>query len=210
MRPPGLNSLLAGHLRRRALAYLVSAALLALGLSTGILASGALDAGARGELRQSLAGLLTADAARLPPGQIVQHALLSGVLGSGLAMWALGLSIIGLPVVAALLFLHGFAYGFSLSFLIAAFDGRELAGALAAILPQMLLGVPAILLCATGALSFAATAGRRLLGADDPPHVLGAFAQTGAMIACGCALFLFAGLVEAYVGPTLGHWLRAF
>lgn len=111
-------------------------------------------------------------------------------------IWFLGLSVFGIPLVGLLLFLRGFALGFSVSFLV----GRQLsAGLLVAILgvlPQNLLLVPAMIIAGTLAAVFA----QKLWHGKVLWRSIGVYS--------GCFILIFlvtavAAWLQGYVSPVL-------
>ncbi len=111
-------------------------------------------------------------------------------------IWFLGLSVFGIPLVGLLLFLRGFALGFSVSFLV----GRQLsAGLLVAILgvlPQNLLLVPAMIIAGTLSAVFA----QKLWHGEVLWRSIGVYS--------GCFILIFlvaavAAWLQGYVSPVL-------
>lgn len=194
------------YVRERLVLYLFLAAVFGLGLGAGALGATALDAAGKSELDQFLSGFLrNLSEGGGSPAELLQRALVADVLKTSGAMGLLGLSLIGAPLVLALLFLRGFALGFTASFLI---GETGLAGALftaSALVPHNLLAVPGALLAAGAAIGFAGAGVRILAGRRGAGTVYGKLAAYTGLILISCLFFAAAALVEAYVTPILAR-----
>ncbi|MCL6639035.1 MAG: stage II sporulation protein M [Firmicutes bacterium] len=118
-----------------------------------------------------------------------------------LSIYILGLSVIGIPVMLGLLFFRGFVLGFAVQFLTREKAAQGIALALAAVFPQNLFLVPALLIGGVASLSFSVLLARRFFNsaiAVWPGFVgySGLMAVLGALAAC-------AGAVEVYLTPLL-------
>ncbi len=192
------------HLQRRLVLYAVVAAMFAMGFVSGTVAVTALDGPGRQELAQYLDGFFRSLPETPPePGTLLRDAIATDVLRTTGLMALLGLSIIGSPFVLALVFLRGFALGFSVAFLSSQQLLRGLALAVLAVLPHNLLAVPAMWVAAVAALGFAGGAGKILLGRRDGGRIGHQLAACAAGMAVSVALLAAAGFVEGYVTPVL-------
>mgnify|MGYP004554483175 CR=1 FL=1 len=111
-------------------------------------------------------------------------------------LWFLGLSLFGIPCIGGLLFLKGFALGFSVSFLVGRQVSAGLLVSILGVLPQNLLLIPAVLLGGTLAAVFSRQIWQGRVGARQVALYSGCF-----------ALLLLVGAVAAwlqgYVAPAL-------
>lgn len=117
-------------------------------------------------------------------------------------MWILGLSIIGLPMILLLLFLKGIVVGFTVGFLVSQMQGQGVLYALAGVLPQNMLVVPALILIGVGGISFSLRLIKtRLLSKRDQimPH----FMTYSALVVIMFSVLTVAALFETFVSPTL-------
>ena len=116
-------------------------------------------------------------------------------------IYLLGLTVIGMPIMLALIFSRGFILGFTVSFLLKekAFQGILLASA--AILPQNLLYIPALVAGGATALSFTMVLFKRNFGSNIKigPVFL---CYNGIMLTI-LTLAMGSSLVEAYITPFL-------
>ncbi len=135
---------------------------------------------------------------------LVWPAILENV-GTAAALWFLGLTVIGLPIVILIIVIRGFILGFTVSFLFRQYSFQG--GVLIAlgVLPQNLLYVPALLLGGVLAMAFSLYLIRGR--AASPGSLWGwLLGYTLAMLLIAVCLVL-AALVEGLVGPAL---LRVF
>lgn len=221
---------LAITLRQHQAPLVLAALILTAGIVTGALHVAQLDPGQQAQLGQYLDYLVATTAAGAgDTGAAGGAAAVPGPAGSGetgqpgrpwpaaaalpwaaaggnlrqvALAWGAGCLVLGLPVALGMLFLHGYSLGFAVGALAAHWQWRGLFIALAGIFPPNLLQVPAFLLVAAAATRLAgqvaASRWRRALpalGSPWSPYV--ALGLAAAVLAAG------AGLVEAYVAPTL-------
>lgn len=116
-----------------------------------------------------------------------------------LAVYALGLTVIGIPVMLGIIFLRGFTLGFAVSFLAGQKNLQGIILVCAAVLPQNLLFVPALLMGGVASLSFAIILARRFFNSRVAvwPGFVAYSGLTVLIAACSAC----AGLVEVYFTP---------
>ncbi|MGO0060919.1 stage II sporulation protein M [Brevibacillus fluminis] len=117
-------------------------------------------------------------------------------------MWILGLSIIGLPMILLLLFLKGIVVGFTVGFLVSQMQWQGVMYALAGVLPQNMLVVPALILIGVGGISFSLRLIKtRLLSKRDQimPH----FLSYSVLVLVMFSVLTIAALFETFVSPAL-------
>jgi stage II sporulation protein M len=197
---------LAQHVRENVGVYFFVALLFLVGVVFGALAVKALPTEQKAELMDYL-NLFLKDVAGRPsiPGSELVGQTVWANLKSIALIWLSGLTVIGLPLALILLFTKGFAGGFTVGFLVDEISWRGLVVAAAAVLPQSLLTVPAVLLVGAGAVCFALFVLRqRFLNRRAPapvPFLSYAFFLVAAALAVAVA-----GVIEAYITPV---FLRA-
>ncbi|MHB8985476.1 MAG: stage II sporulation protein M [Eubacteriales bacterium] len=118
-----------------------------------------------------------------------------------LAFYVLGLTVIGIPVLLGLVFFRGFILGFAVNYLTVDRPMQGLVIILAAILPQNLFLVPAILIGGAASLSFSMLLARRFL--DSRFLIWPGFTRYSGMMAAILGLASVAALVEVYLTPSL-------
>lgn len=116
------------------------------------------------------------------------------------AMYVLGLTVIGAPVVLGILFVRGFAFGFAAWFVLAA--GELGAGvALLSLLPHNILLLPALLAAAAASLSFTVLLINR--GFNNRIRVWSGFVRYTVSIIAAGMVAATAAVVEHTVTPCL-------
>lgn len=121
-------------------------------------------------------------------------------------IWALGLSVIGLPFILIVNFIKGVLIGFSIGYLVGQYAWKGLLFALTAVVPQNLLAVPALLVTSVAAISFSLFLIRNHFFRHRG-SVSRQFAGYNA-IAVGMAVVMAAvSLLETYVTPELLRWV---
>lgn len=194
------------YFNRQALVYLLVAVLFAAGSLFGALAATALTpaqaAGVAGEVREFIGNVRSGDFGSR--AAVARSALVRDVIRTVGLCWLLGLSVVGLPLVLVIVFSRGFLLGFTVAVLVKELALGGLAVALVAVLPQSLLSIPATVVAAVGAISFAAALVKeRSVGRGG--FWRGVAAHTA--LAGGAALVMTGGaLVEGYVAPVLLQW----
>lgn len=118
-------------------------------------------------------------------------------------VWFLGLTVIGLPLIVAIIFLKGFILGFTVGFLVQQKAYQGIAFSLLAILPPNLLEIPALFVAAILGISFSISLlrGRNIREAGFLPRFL---AYTLLMFLV-MVLVAGGGLVEAYLSPLFAR-----
>src|SRR5690625_991525 len=193
------------HVRKRAALYVFVVIVFVAGVATGVFALDFVSDDGRsalvGEFRSMLQRVETSPA---EPKHVLRTAVGEYVLQVPLFIGLLGLSVIGAPVVLGVVFVRGFVLGFTTMFLI---DGLYVPGfvlAIAALLPQHLLIVPAVVAAGAGALTFSGAAARVLLGRRDI-NMYSHFASTAGALSFSAAALVGAACIEVYISPVLMH-----
>lgn len=193
-----------GHARL----YLLVVAIFLAGVASGAMVVQFLS----GEQLAELASYLDLSLAALLGAPPDQRVLAQKALGQNLRFLLLigflGLTVVGIPLVLALIWLRGFMLGFTAGFLITQKAAAGILLAALTVLPQNLFYIPAFIIA--GALaagfSFRLIKGRQLpFSLTLGEHCLTYFlALAGALVLVGIG-----GLVESYVVPPAVRWLLA-
>lgn len=117
-------------------------------------------------------------------------------------VWLLAVTVIGAPAILVVVFLQGFASGFTVAILIEEWSAKGLLLAAASVVPHNAFLVSGLVLAGTAGLAYAWVSVRGTLSRDAPPF--GQRITALSVICAGCSLLLIvAGVVEAYVSPYL-------
>ncbi|HEU4965045.1 MAG TPA: stage II sporulation protein M [Bacilli bacterium] len=191
--------------------YVFTSVLFIIGVIFGAIVVGALAPAQSASLGDALDGFfraLTLNETGTTPNEITWQAAASVLKMVGL-MWILGLSIIGLPVIVILIFVKGFKIGFSVGVIVSQFHGKGLLFALAAILPQNLIYVPALIICGVAGISFSLMLVRSrfhhqpMRGGTAGTLLYRNFLSYTGLVATLCVAMILAAFIEGYVSPAL-------
>lgn len=195
------RELWAQSLRHNWPAYFFILGIFGLGLAAGTLAVQTIGAGQYQELTAFLDGFLQqAGVIEVDSAQVLRSTLYNDIL-LVLAVYLLGLTVIGIPVVLGIVFVRGFILGFTVKFLTGAKSIQGLALACAAILPKNIILLPALLLAGVASLSFSLLLARRFF--NSKVQVWPSFVVYSGLMLLITGLAAGAGLVEVYLTPVL-------
>ena len=123
-------------------------------------------------------------------------------------IWFLGLTVIGVPLIVALVFARGFVLGFTVGFLVEKKAAQGLILAIFSVLPQNILFIPALLSAAVAAISFSVwlIKGKLIFSQPLLPRL---FAYSLILLLTGL-LITTGGLVEVYLAPVMIKLILAY
>lgn len=192
---------LANSLRHSWPAYLIVAAVFALGLVTGSLGVNGLQSAQAQELRTYLEHFMQ----QAEMMEVNNTGALWDVMYNNLILilevYLLGLTVIGIPVMLGIIFTRGFVLGYCVGFLT---NTKSVYGTLltcAALLPQNILLVPALLLGGVASLCFALLLSKRFY--NSKITIWPSFVVYSGLMCLVLAVSAGAGLVEVYLTPLL-------
>ncbi len=118
------------------------------------------------------------------------------------AIFILGLTVVGVPLVLVAVFTRGFTLGFTVGFLVREKAVKGFVFALISVLPHNLLVIPAVIVGGVTALSFSALLVKRRFRNQNLSLAghLGVYAAVMLML---CLAAGAAGFVETYITPVL-------
>ncbi|MEW6080621.1 MAG: stage II sporulation protein M [Bacillota bacterium] len=180
--------------------------LLVMGVVAGALAVNHLEAGQRQELYALVDNFVYGMAHepwKLNPSGILSKSL-AGSLKTAGALWLLGLTVVGIPVVCLITLVRGFLLGFTVGFLAFEMGWKGVVLSLASVFPQNLLAVPALLVLAISSVSFSLYLVRRRSSRIPLAKEFTRYS----MIALACCVALVVScVIEAYLVPPLMTWV---
>lgn len=119
-----------------------------------------------------------------------------------IAMYVLGLTVIGIPLVLVAVFSRGFILGFTVGFLVREKAFKGFLFALISILPHNIFVIPAVILGGVTALSFSGLLLKRRFNTQNQPLTSHLGIYTAFMLVL-CLSTTAAGFVETYLTPAL-------
>ena len=206
---PRIKLAVSRYLRDHSSLFVFTAVLFVIGVIFGAIVVSALHETQAQSLNDALQGFFKAlnmQQTGTTPSEITWHTVAGFLKTTGL-LWILGLSIIGLPVIVIVIFVKGFQIGFTVGVIVSQFKTKGVLFALAAILPQNLIYVPALLICGVAGISFSMMlvrsrfANQRQIGTGTTLY-RNFLSYTGLVGVIAVAMVL-AAVVEGYVSPIL-------
>lgn len=118
---------------------------------------------------------------------------------SVIAVWFLGLTIIGMPIILGVVFLKGFSLGFTISFLVKEKAVSGILISILSILPQNLVYIPLVIIWSVIGINFSVYIAR---GRPGSPVSLGRGVISYTLLMLVFLLIVMVGaLIEAYLSP---------
>lgn len=199
----GLGQILRGlwlsSLRRCWLLYLIALVVFGSGLFWGVESASRLEKTEAAQLEEFISPLTAlGQVSDKDKKAIFRQAALRNTLPLGM-MYVAGLTVIGMPVVAGVLFLRGYALGFTGGFLVQSKGAYGFGLILAEIFPQNVILLAVFIVGAVASLSFSLLLIRR--GFHPDTAVFPWFLRYTGMMALLAAAALGAGVIEAYAVP---------
>lgn len=180
--------------------FLVVLVVLASGLLVGSMSANRMDGSKAEELSAYINDFVRkVDGVNFESSRMAKNAMINNTLMMA-AVYVLGLTVIGIPVTLAILFVRGFVIGFAVGFLT---RDMSLGGALltvAAILPHNLVYLPALCFGAASSLLFSLLLLKRNFNTSI--RIWPGFLRYTAIMAGVLLVALGAGLIEGYITPA--------
>ena len=191
----------ANSLRQNWPAYMIVLSVFALGLAGGAFGVQKLRVDQARELSLYLdrflqqAGMLEVDSSKALLSVLYNDIMII------LAVYLLGLTVIGIPVMLGIVFTRGFVLGFTIGFLSREKSVQGVILTFVAILPQNIFLIPALLFGGVASLSFALLLARRFY--NSKVLIWPSFVVYSGFMLLVMVLSVGAGLIEVYFTPLL-------
>lgn len=206
MRSKGRHALrpwLKAVLQPRIVLLAVVVAVYLMGMIAGFVAVGTLDATGSNELSTFLRDSMHQLGREGAGAAGWRNLLIDEVLQPAGLIWLLGMSVVGAPLIAAVVFLRGYVLGFTLLFLLKAMMLKGALLAFLTLLPQHLLMIPGLILAAAGAAAFSLGALQIVMGRPGIPDIYQHLRMEGSLALAGCALLFAGGVFKVYITPVV-------
>lgn len=119
------------------------------------------------------------------------------------AIWFLGLTMVGIPIILIIDVIKGFTIGFTISFMIKGLGMKGIGIALLGVLPQNIIYIPCVILCSVFAMEFSLNLLRDRLNKQWTNSVLVKITSYTLAFAA-ILIFMFLGfIIETYITPAL-------
>lgn len=120
-----------------------------------------------------------------------------------LAIWFLGLTMIGIPVILIIDIIKGFTIGFAMSFIISGMGVKGMWISLLGILPQNIIYIPCIILSSVLAMEFSLMIFKDRSELKWKSHVLVRFTSYSICFLLVTTMMFVGFLMEAYLTPNM-------
>ncbi len=199
----GIGPWLKSTIAERAIFFAIITGIYVMGIIAGGVAGASYTGSAREELTGYVQNVLTALASNgAAPSNELRSIFTKQVLQTAGFLWLLGLSVLGTPLIAGVVFLRGFVLGFAAGFLSAQLAWKGVLISLITLIPHLLL-IPGLLCAAVGATVFSIRALQLMLGRYQEDGIATHLIREGSLALFGCVLLIAGGLIEAYISPAI-------
>ncbi|WP_054692788.1 stage II sporulation protein M [Syntrophomonas palmitatica] len=189
------------HLKENRVQYFIVLFFFIAGIFCGDYRTADLDGGVRLHLLKLIEDYLKGGIHGSTGGSGILWAAYLSQVKTLLAVWFLGLTVIGLPLILTVILLRGFSLGFTWSFLIHEQAQKGIAIGVLSILPQNLVYIPLLLVWSVAALNFSVFIIRNR-NANLLSLWRGVIAYTMLMFVFS-GILLIGSFIEAYLSPWL-------
>lgn len=142
------------HISANRWQYMLIVLIFTAGLIIGNYKVPGLEGGVRNHLLELLDKYLQADSQGNMNGTVLLFYAFINQAKSIIGIWFLGLTVIGMPLILALVSLKGFSLGFTLGFLVQEKAGAGILIAILSILPQSLVYIPLLIIWSVVGVNF--------------------------------------------------------
>jgi stage II sporulation protein M len=182
-----------------------------IGVSAGAFTVNGLSSIQRDELTNYFQGFLQLlDNQKVDSGELLRISLTDN-FKLVIALWVLGLTIIGIPFIFLLMGLRGFLTGFSSGFIIEAIGTKGALFSLLVLFPKELIIVPCIIALGVNGINFSMNIMKnkstKLLSKESLRTRFVAYSFVTLFYSC---FIFFGGLVEAYITPIVVRIIAPF
>lgn len=187
------------HISANRWQYMLITLLFAAGLIIGNYKVPGLEGGVRNHLLDLLDKYLQADRKGSMNGEILLFYAFLNQSKSIIGIWFLGLTVIGMPLILAVVFFKGFSLGFTIGFLVQEKAGAGILIAILSILPQNLVYIPLLIIWSVVGVKFSVFIAT---GRQSRVESLGRALVTYTLLMVVFLLMVLIGaFIEAYFSP---------
>lgn len=199
----GIGHWLQATIAERAILFAIIIGVYIMGVIAGVAAGVSYTGSARQELASYVQSVLTSLANQgAAPFNQLRSVFNKQILQTAGFLWLLGLSVLGAPLIAGVVFLRGFVLGFAAGFLSAQLAWKGVLLTFITLIPHNLLLIPGLVCAAVGATVFSIKALQLMLGRHQDEGIITHLGREGALALFGCILLIVGGLIEAYISPV--------
>ncbi len=196
------------HIQGNLMTYFFVILFFMIGLSSGAFTTKALSQSENRELIDYLENFFKIiDVENIDRFALLKQSLINN-LQTGILIWILGITVIGIPIILLLIALRGFIIGFTVGFLIKQMGTKGLAFSVFSVLPQNIFIIPGIIVLGVLAISFSIMLIKNRLNKHKPyRNIVNQFLVYSTIIAIVYLFISLGCLIEAYISPLFIRYL---
>lgn len=206
-----IKNLIFKHVRNNMLSYIILIFVFAAGVTAGLLTVNALSEAQSEELINYFYGFVQLLKTQNIENTVILYQSLVSNLKIVLAIWFLGATVIGIPLIFFIIGLKGFILGFSIGFIINYTDVNGILMSSASILPKEIFIIPCLLGLAVSGINFSFLIIKSRTKRDYSRYNLKAdFLAYSAVTLAFTVPIMLGVLAESYLSPFLIRNLSEF
>jgi stage II sporulation protein M len=181
-----------------------------IGISSGAFMSKALTGAENKDLIAYLKNFFSiVDSKSINNFSILKQSLLNN-LQTGIIIWILGITVIGIPLILLLIALRGFIIGFTVGFFAKQMGLKGMMFSLVSILPQNILIVPSAIFVGVLGISFSTMLIKNMVRKNGKYNIVNQFFIYSTIMAIIHIVIAVGCLIEAYVTPFFIKYISAY
>ncbi|RKD27861.1 stage II sporulation protein M [Caminicella sporogenes] len=205
-----VNNVLIKHIQRNIITYFVVIMFFLIGISSGAFTTKALSDSENGELIAYLENFFKiVDTKTIDNFAILKQSLINN-LQTGVLIWILGVTIIGIPAILFLIGLRGFIIGFTVGFIIKQKGLKGLIFSIFSLLPQNIIIIPGIIVTGVLGISFSVMLIKSKVEKNVHNNILNQFFVYSTVIAIVYIFIALGCIIEAYISPLFVKYLSVY
>ncbi|SKC72417.1 stage II sporulation protein M [Maledivibacter halophilus] len=205
-----INDTVIKHIQGNLMTYFFVLLFFMIGISAGAFMSKALTETENKELIGYLRDFFSiVDSKAIDNFSILKQSLLNN-FQTGIIIWVLGVTVIGIPFILLLIGLRGFIIGFTVGFFVKQMGLKGVIFSLVSILPQNILIVPATIFIGVLGISFSLMLIRSKTRKNKQYNIVNQFFLYSTVIAVVHIVITVGCLVEAYISPFFIKYLSTY
>jgi len=205
-----INDTLTKHFQGNLTIYFFVVLFFMIGISSGAFMSKALTEAENKDLIIYIQNFFRMiDARAINNFSILKQSLLNN-FQTGIIIWILGVTVIGIPLILLLIALRGFIIGFTVGFLVKQMGLKGIAFSLVSVLPQNILIVPGTIFVGALGIGFSLMLIKSRSGKNGQYSLLNQFFLYSTAIAIVHVFIAVGCLIEAYISPFFIKYISSF
>jgi len=197
-----INFILLKHVQGNLATYFFVILFFMIGVSSGVFTTKSLTQGENRELINYLENFLKVyDFNTIDRLALLKRSLINN-LQTGVILWILGVTVVGIPLILLVITFRGFIIGFTVGFLLKEMGIRGLIFSIISILPQNVLIIPGTIIVGVIAISFSVMLIKnKFKKTNRYNNVFSQFLLYSTIIASIYLFIILGCFIEAYVSP---------